>query len=81
MVEGCVEVMDDESSMIKDDLMGQAVGFIANVFKIYGPHFIDGWIRKNKNQRFIDLITMSDIAYCIALIENYHEVWTEEIEI
>ena len=60
----------------------QAVSFIANyVSKIYGPHFIDGWIRKNKDQRFINLITMSDVAYCITLVENYHKVWTEEIEI
>ena len=82
IVEGCIEAMGQEDSEIQRELMSVAVGFAANyVSKIYGQRFIDGWMRKNKGRRFIDMITMSDLAYCIALVENYHEVWIEEIEV
>ena len=48
MVEDCIEAMDNKSGETKvNDLISQAVGFFANhVSKIYGQHFIDGWIRK-----------------------------------
>ncbi len=45
---------------------------------IYGTRVIINWITKNKGKHFLDMVTMSDIAYTVAVIENSYEVWDEE---
>ena len=40
-----------------------------------------GFVRstsKKKGYTFFDLMTISDIAYTVAVLENSHEVWDEE---
>ena len=51
------------------------------VSRLYGDKAIKVWMKKNKGKTFLDMITMSDVAYCVALIENSHEVWEEELEV
>lgn len=45
---------------------------------LYGSRSIISWITKNKGKHFLDMVTMSDIAYTIAVIENSYEAWDEE---
>jgi hypothetical protein len=35
-----------------------------------GSHSIINWISKNKGRHFLDMVTMSDIACTVAVIEN-----------
>jgi len=37
---------------------------------LYGSRSIINWITKNKGKHFLDMVTMSDIAYTVAVIEN-----------
>jgi hypothetical protein len=48
---------------------------------LYGSRSIIKWITKNKGKYFLDMVTMSDIAYTVAVIENSYEAWDEEHEI
>jgi hypothetical protein len=43
------------------------------VWGLYGCHSIINWITKNKAKNFLDMVTMSDIAYTVAVIENSYE--------
>lgn len=45
---------------------------------LYGTRVIINWITKNKGKHFLDMVTMSDIAYTVAVIENSYEAWDEE---
>ena len=45
---------------------------------LYGSRSIITWITKNKGKHFLDMVTMSDIAYTVAVIENSYEAWDEE---
>jgi hypothetical protein len=36
---------------------------------------INMWLSKKKGSAFFDLMTMSDIAYTVAVLENSYEVW------
>ncbi len=45
---------------------------------LYGSRSIINWISKNKGSHFLDMVTMSNIAYTAAVIENSYEAWDEE---
>jgi len=49
------------------------------VSRVYGARAVSAWLTKNKGKTFLDMITMSDIAYTVAVIENGHERWDESI--
>ena len=56
--------------------------FIAKyVMKIYGVKMINDWLKKNKGQSFLTMMSMCDVAYCIALVQNSHEVWNQDKEV
>ena len=46
-----------------------------------GGHYVNKWIRMNRNKTLLDKLTSSDIAYTILVCENSKEVWDEEIRI
>jgi hypothetical protein len=48
------------------------------VSKIYGIRKINSWLSKKKGCTFFDLMTISDIAYTVAVLENSYEVWDRE---
>ncbi len=50
------------------------------VTKIYRSRYITSCVAKNKNKAIFDLITMSDLAYSVAVIENGHEIWDQIAE-
>jgi len=45
---------------------------------LYGSSSIINWKTKNKGKHFLDMVTMSDIAYTVAVVENSYEAWNEE---
>ena len=56
--------------------------FIDNYVKhAVGGHYINKYIKTNRNKTLLDKITASDIAYTILVCENSKEVWDEEIQI
>jgi hypothetical protein len=50
------------------------------VTRLYGSRHIQSWAAKNKNRTIFDLIKMSDLACTVAVIENSHEIWEQNIE-
>jgi hypothetical protein len=53
--------------------------FVAKfVSRIYGICAINTWLSKKMGSTFFDLMTMSDIAYTVAVLENSYEVWDQE---
>lgn len=56
--------------------------FIDNYVKhAVGGHYINKYIKTNRNKTLLDKVTASDIAYTILVCENSKEVWDEEIQI
>jgi hypothetical protein len=41
---------------------------------------VSTWFANNEGKTIFDLITMSDIAYTVAVIENRHKTWDEMID-
>jgi hypothetical protein len=53
--------------------------FIAKfVSRMYGICMIITWLSKKKGSIFFDLMTISDIACTVAVLENSYEVWDQE---
>jgi hypothetical protein len=53
--------------------------FVAKfVSRIYGICTINTWLSKKKGSTFFDLMTVSDISYTVAILENSYEVWDQE---
>ena len=50
------------------------------VSRIYGISMINTRLSKKKGSTFFDLMTMSDFAYTVAVLENSYEVWDQEFE-
>ena len=50
--------------------------FVAKfVSRIYGICTINTWLSKKKGSTFVDLMTMPDIAYTVAVLEISYKVW------
>ena len=83
-VRGLLMVTDEYSkdAETRGDRMKKVLSFIEKyVPKLYGKRAVKKWLKNNKGKSLLDMITMSDVAYCAALVENNHEVWDEELEI
>ncbi len=49
--------------------------FVAKfVSRIYGIRTINTWLSKKKGSTFFDLMTMSNIAYTVAVLENSYKL-------
>ena len=44
------------------------------VSKLYGKRHIKTWLKRNKGHAFLDMVTSSDISYCLLILENQMEV-------
>ena len=51
------------------------------VIKMLGKRSVKKWVKDNKGKSPLDMITMSDIAYCLTLIENNKEKWDQAHDI
>ena len=47
---------------------------------LYGSRSVINWKTKNKGKHFLDMVTMSDIAYMVAVIENRYEAEMKSME-
>jgi hypothetical protein len=53
--------------------------FVAKfVSRIHGFFMMNTWLSKKKGSTFLDLMTMSDIAYTVAVLEKSYEVSDQE---
>ncbi len=69
-------VRPNEFKMIKEGYKLKIFAFVAKfVSRIYGIRKINTWLSKKKGYNFFDLMTISDIAYTVAVLENSYEVW------
>jgi hypothetical protein len=56
--------------------------FLAKVIShLYRTRTIAKWMSKKKGASFFDMITMSDIAYTIVVVENSYEYWDQCFEL
>ena len=52
--------------------------FISNfVVNLYGKRYVKEWTKKNKGSSLLDMITMSDVAYSLTLVDNNVERWEQ----
>jgi hypothetical protein len=54
--------------------------FDKHVTRLYGSHHITSWVAKNKNKTIFDLVTLSDLAHTVSVIENGHKIWEQMTE-
>jgi hypothetical protein len=66
-------------SHLQDELNRKKTCYFINkyVTGFYGSDHITLWAAKNKNRTIFDLVTMSDLAYTVAVIKNGHEIWEQ----
>ncbi len=64
---------------LQDELNRKKICYFIDkyVTRLYGSHHITSWAAKNKNRTIFDLVTMSDLAYTVAVIKNGHETWKQ----
>ena len=73
------EVLTSASSMCISSRLSAVCRFMDKyVAGLYGTRSIVNWITKSKGKNFLDMVTMSNIAYTLAVIENSYEAWDEE---
>lgn len=73
---------EEEDQMILERTRNMMYDFISDcVLKTYGWRFVGKWIEKSPGKSVMDMITVSDIAYAITVIENSKEVWEQQEEI
>ncbi len=72
-------VRQTEFKIIEEGYKLTIFAFVAKfVSRIYGICTINTWLSKKKGPTFFDLMTISDIAYTVAVYENSYEVWDQE---
>jgi hypothetical protein len=68
-----------EFKIIEEGYKLTIFAFVAKfVSRIYGIRMINTWLSIKKGSTFFDLMTISDVAYTVAVLENSYEVWDQE---
>jgi hypothetical protein len=49
--------------------------FVSRIYKIC---MINTWLTKKKDFTFFNMMTMPDIAYTVAVLENSYEIWDQD---
>ncbi len=64
---------------LKDELNRKKIcSFIDKYMtRMYGSRHITSWAAMNKNKTIFDLVTISDMAYKVAVIKNGHKFWEQ----
>jgi hypothetical protein len=70
---------DPKMYYLQDELKREKICYCIKkyVTRLYGSHHITLWVAKNKNRTIFDLVTMSDLAYTVAVNKNGHEIWEQ----
>jgi hypothetical protein len=72
-------VCPKEFKIIEEGYKLMIFAFVAKfVSRIYGVPMINPWLSKKKGSPCFNLMTISDIAYTVAVLENSYEVWEQE---
>jgi hypothetical protein len=72
-------VCPKEFKMIEESYKLTIFAFVDKfVSRIYGIRQINMWLSKKKGSNFFDWMTVSDIAYTVAVLENSYEVWDQD---
>jgi hypothetical protein len=66
------ELMTSSTPLALMDMYNFVSKFLS---KIYQNRLINKWLSKRKGENFFDVITTSNIAYTVAVIENSYEYW------
>ena len=68
--------VDPRTPMLQDEIKKKEIFLFVFKFvsRIYGIHMINAWLSKKKGSTFFDLMTISDFAYTVAVLENSYEV-------
>ncbi len=64
---------------IKNKIYLFVAKFVSRIYG-YGIRMINAWLSKKKGSTFFDMMTMSDFAYTVAVLENSYEVWDQQWE-
>jgi hypothetical protein len=74
-------LVQPKSIMLMDEVNKMTICAVVDKYtsKIYGICKINSWLSKKKGCTFFNLMTISDIAYTVAVLENSYEVWDREI--
>mmetsp|Transcript_2927 Transcript_2927/g.6334 ORF Transcript_2927/g.6334 Transcript_2927/m.6334 type:complete len:292 (+) Transcript_2927:843-1718(+) len=51
------------------------------VGKIYGKRYVASWLKKHRGKSYLDMFTMSDVAFCVTVMKNNCRVWSQEHDI
>ena len=72
--------VNPKSKMLQDNVIRNEIYLFVSKFvsRIYGIRMINAWLSKKKGSTFFDLMTMSDFAYTVAVLENSYEVWDQQ---
>ena len=77
-----VNLPTDDDGWEDENVYKIIIRFVAEyVCNIYGKRQIRQWLDSNKGSTFLNLLTISDIAYALTLIENSNVYWTQGDEI
>jgi hypothetical protein len=69
-------VCPKEFKIIEEDYKLTIFAFVVKfITRIYVIRMINMWSSKMKGSPFFNLMTTSDIAYTVAVLENSYEVW------
>jgi hypothetical protein len=72
-------VCPKEFKIIEEGYKLTILAFVAKfVSRMNGICMINTSLRKKKGSTFFDLMTISDFAYTVAVLENSYEVWDQE---
>jgi hypothetical protein len=50
------------------------------VIRLYGTYAVSAWLAKYKEKTIFNMITMSNFAFTVAVVENRHETWDEMMD-
>jgi hypothetical protein len=65
-----------EFKIIEEGYKLTILAFVAKfVSRMYGICMINMWLSKKKGSIFFDLMTISDFAYTVAVLESSYEAW------
>ena len=74
--------IDPRTPMLQNEIKKKEIFLFVSKFvsRIYGMRMINAWLSKKKGSTFFDLMTISDFAYTVAVLENSYEVWNQEFK-
>ena len=77
-MENLSNLTDPKRDMTSDETSNIFYFIVECVVKTYGTKKISSYIERNVDSTVLDMITVSDIAYSVVVIENSGDVWEQQ---